>query len=157
MVDRELISTSCVTRPIKEKTKVEPDAGTVSRYVPSASVTVPVAVPFTTTFTPGKVVPSSADVTFPDTTRSCAHATLRCSTKQKPNSKNFLIHFGFVLIHKLHPDRVANDRQDVISKLPKAKAKRMTNLMVYSWKMCNVYWVTSIIANNEQGISNDEY
>jgi hypothetical protein len=53
-------------------------------------VTVPFVVPFRTTFTPGKVLPSSVEVTLPETVRSCAIAE-STKTNEKHNSKNFFI------------------------------------------------------------------
>jgi hypothetical protein len=90
------ISTSWDTIPMKEKIKVPPEPGTVILYDPSASVTEPVVLPFTTTLTPGKVEPSSAEVTLPDTTRSCARIVKDAKTNEKHNSKIFFIGFGLV-------------------------------------------------------------
>ena len=52
--------------PIDEKIKTAFSSGTESENLPSASVEVPVVVPFTNTFTPGNPAPFSS-VTFPDT------------------------------------------------------------------------------------------
>jgi hypothetical protein len=82
-----------VFNPINENTRAPPEEGTESEYLPSASVTDPVVVPFTTTFTPGKADPSSVDETLPVITRSCAQA-LSTKTNEKHNSKNFFIGFG---------------------------------------------------------------
>jgi hypothetical protein len=71
MVGLFLIGTSVVINPIKVKTSVPPEEGTFKEYLPSESVTVPVRVPFSTTFTPGMADPSSADVTFPVMVLSC--------------------------------------------------------------------------------------
>jgi hypothetical protein len=80
---------------MKETIKVEPEP-IDNENRPSVSVTVPLVVPLSTTFTPGSPVPSSADVTLPDTNRSCAHAMLLMSNKSGTNliSKFFLILFG---------------------------------------------------------------
>ena len=43
--------------------------------------------------------------------------------------------------NKLHPDKIANDRQDVMPKLPKACPKRMTKCLVYSFVNYNPLWV----------------
>ena len=51
-------------------------------------------VPFNTTFTPGKVDPSSGDVTLPETIRSCAQTVLSAKTNEKHTSKNFFIGLG---------------------------------------------------------------
>ena len=52
--------------PIIENTNTASELGTVKVYLPSIFVIVPVVVPFTITFTPTKVSPSSADFTTPD-------------------------------------------------------------------------------------------
>jgi hypothetical protein len=91
MFDRSPTGTSCVCNPMKENTIVPPEAAIVKRYLPSESVTVPFVVPFSTTFTPGSDDPSSADVTLPETTRSCAQAALNTKTMEKHRSKNFFI------------------------------------------------------------------
>jgi hypothetical protein len=78
---------------MKENTREELDEGIDNEYFPSESVTVPLVVPFTTTFTPGKDDPSSADVTLPVITLSCAH-TLSTKQNEKHTSKNFFIGFG---------------------------------------------------------------
>jgi hypothetical protein len=77
---------------MKEKAKVEL-VGTLIEKLPLASVTEPFVVPLTITFTPGKVDPSSEDVTLPVITRSCAQA-LSTKANEKHNSKNFFIDFG---------------------------------------------------------------
>ena len=46
---------------------------TVSEKLPKASVIVPFCVPFSTMLTPGRLVPSSDDVTLPVTTLLCAN------------------------------------------------------------------------------------
>ncbi|GCC52231.1 hypothetical protein SanaruYs_24670 [Chryseotalea sanaruensis] len=48
-------------------------------------------VPFNTTFTPGKELPSSADVTLPVTVRSCAKAEVTNTREAVSNSKTLLI------------------------------------------------------------------
>src|SRR5437868_5142060 len=59
--------TSAVASPMNENTSV-PSVGTPDRvYFPSESVTPPLVVPLTITFTPGRAEPSSSDVTVPDT------------------------------------------------------------------------------------------
>ena len=85
------ISTSWVTIPINENTRIFPSVGTRSSYFPSKPVVVPTVVPFTRTVTPGIVVPSSASVTVP-VTFVCANAT--CNPPSKMNASkivNFLI------------------------------------------------------------------
>jgi hypothetical protein len=53
-------------------------------------------VPFTITFTPGKADPSSADDTFPETVRSCAHRE-SAKTNAQDVSRNFFIGFSLGL------------------------------------------------------------
>jgi hypothetical protein len=53
---------------------IVPVPGAAMEYFPSASVMVPVVVPFTTTFTPGKADPSSVDVTLPVIVLFCANS-----------------------------------------------------------------------------------
>src|SRR5688500_5752208 len=65
------MGTSRVTNPIKVKTSVPPEEGTLNEKRPCESVTVPVRLPFKTTFTPGMPDPSSEDVTFPVMVLSC--------------------------------------------------------------------------------------
>src|SRR5687768_5908017 len=69
----EPTSTSTVLSPIKLKTSVAPEDGTEMEYLPSASVTAPMVVPFTNTLTPGRLEPSSVEVMVPVMVRSCAH------------------------------------------------------------------------------------
>src|SRR5690554_2970210 len=65
MVDRFPTTTSWESNPTKLKISTASAPGTSKLKLPSMSVTVPIAVPFTVTFTPGSVVPSSAEVTLP--------------------------------------------------------------------------------------------
>ncbi len=84
---------------MKENTIVPPPSGTDKLYFPSASVVVPLVVPFTRTFTPGREIPSSADVTLPETVRVCAHTMLVKSISKNTirNRKSFLIQFSLSL------------------------------------------------------------
>jgi hypothetical protein len=125
---------------MNEKINVPPVAGTLKVYPPLASVTVPVAVPLTTTFTPGKGDPSSWAVTLPVTVRSCAHATVMCNRQQKHPSKIFLIQVGFVIKINSTP-KTQTVVRDVIPKISKANPKKMTDESVYSEGIYNVRWV----------------
>jgi hypothetical protein len=69
---------------------------------PSASVAVPVVVPFSTTFTPGKGEPSSVAVTLPETVRSCAKADMHISvsTTERKTCRSLFMLIWFRLIEK---------------------------------------------------------
>jgi hypothetical protein len=69
MVERFPIAISFESNPIKEKTRKLALSGTVSVYLPEASVLVPIMVPFTTTLTPG-IGRASSSVTNPDSVLS---------------------------------------------------------------------------------------
>jgi len=85
--------------PIKEKTRVVAFAGTEIEYLPSASVVVPIAVPFATTVTEGRVPsPSTEEVTVPVITLACAISAEAPSTRKAKNKSNFFISFTFRLV-----------------------------------------------------------
>src|SRR5690606_7283265 len=65
MLDRSPTTTSWDSNPTKLKTKTASAPGTSREKFPSMSVTVPMELPLTVTFTPDRVVPSSAEVTWP--------------------------------------------------------------------------------------------
>ena len=56
---------SLFSYPIKEKVKTSPDLIFFNWNFPSKSVEVPFVVPFTTTFTPGKLSPAAKSLTTP--------------------------------------------------------------------------------------------
>src|SRR6266850_4823794 len=112
---------------MNENTNVPPEAGTLSLNSPSPLVTVPMVVPFNSTLTPGKAVPSSADVTFPETTRSCAQA-LSTKTNEKHTSKNFFIGLGLDLtgIYKFQIRAIFFKRKNDKKKLLKNFGAKIT-------------------------------
>ena len=65
--ERPSMGTVCSWYPTKEKTSVSSSDGASTVKLPSERVVVPICVPCTTTFTPGRVRPSSASVTTPVT------------------------------------------------------------------------------------------
>ena len=83
---------------MNENTNVPVVDGTCKVNLPSESVTVPFAVPFKITLTPGSGDPSSDDVTRPETGTFCASAPNHGIVRHmQVKSKNFLILFGFEL------------------------------------------------------------
>ncbi len=98
---RPSIATSCGFMPMKENTSVVASAGTDREYLPSASVEVPTAVPFTMTVTAGSVPsPSVDEVTVPVITLVCAIRADAPSTKKTKYKSNFFISFTFRLVYK---------------------------------------------------------
>jgi hypothetical protein len=68
-------------------------------YLPSTSVDVPIALPFTITVTAGSVPsPSTAEVTVPEITLVCAIRAELPSTKKIKYKSNFFISFTFRLV-----------------------------------------------------------
>jgi hypothetical protein len=88
--------TSLLSNPINEKLRTTPEPETVKEYLPSASVTVPLVVPFTSTFTPGRAEPSSGEVTLPVMVRSWARAIMLSPTV-KYSSRNLFIRLSLGL------------------------------------------------------------
>src|SRR5690606_1270099 len=80
---------SWASYPMNENTRTS-DEVTSRLYLPSVSVAVPRAVPFTTTKTPGSGVPSDASVTLPVTVR-CWACKLNSMHAQHKVSKNLFI------------------------------------------------------------------
>src|SRR4030095_2286912 len=69
-----LMAISCCVKPTEEITSVVAFEGTDMRYVPFASVLVPIFVPLTKTDTPTNGVPSLESLIVPVTTFSCDQA-----------------------------------------------------------------------------------
>src|SRR5699024_1586673 len=63
---RPLMGTSFVLKPMNEKMRVSDKLGTVNSYRPSASVVVPLLVPFKRILTPGSDSPLPTSITLPD-------------------------------------------------------------------------------------------
>ena len=86
---------SWVVVPTKLTTSIAP-AGAEIEYPPSESVFVPLVVPFTTTDAPGIEEPSSPEVTFPVTLRSCAAKLANAKQLNKMQNSILFIRINLV-------------------------------------------------------------